>query len=58
MTHYLIFVDNSKIDSNKFYNITVKSDSLEVEYGRVGTTNTKLFYPLSKFRSLYNSKIK
>lgn len=54
----LLFV--SENNNNKYYNMT-KSDgavTFSVEYGRVGATCQKETYPLSKWHTKYNEKIK
>ena len=46
-------------NNNKFYKMTELNDgTFEVCYGRVDSTSTKITYPISKWSSKYNSKIK
>lgn len=44
-------------NNNKFYNMFPQGDSLVVEWGRVGATPQKTTYPISKWNSLYRSKV-
>lgn len=57
---YLIMVDGSNgKNNNKFYKMTELSDgTFEVSYGRVDSTSTTVKYPIGKWNSKYNSKIK
>ena len=56
---YLNFVDiKNGTQSNKFYNMIPDGDRFRVEYGRIGVTNQKTSYPMSKWNSVYKSKIK
>lgn len=52
----LIFVDES--NHNKYYNMTENGSTINVEYGRVGSTCQTASYPSSKWQSLLNSKLK
>lgn len=45
-------------NNNKFYNMTPMGDEFEAEWGRVGVTSQTTRYPISKWNSQYNSKIK
>ncbi len=45
-------------NNNKFYNMSEGADEIEVSYGRVGCKEMTATYPISKWDSLYNSKIK
>lgn len=45
-------------NNNKFYNMKENGDVIEVTYGRVGCKETFCTYPISKWDSLKNSKIK
>jgi len=56
MKAYLIYVDAEKMNSNKFYNMELVGSTINVEYGRVGSTSTKLSYPAAKWNSLLKSK--
>lgn len=58
MKAYLIFVNATNSNNNKFYNMELLGNIISVEYGRVGSTSTKLNYPGYKWKSLYNSKLK
>ena len=58
---YLIFVDPAFGDQghNKYYNMTPLGDgTFKSEYGRVGAGSQVKIYPMSKWNSTYNSKIK
>lgn len=57
---YLIFVspDNKGVDSNKYYRMTPNGDTFTVEFGRVGATPQTKVYPMSKWNSTLNSKLK
>lgn len=55
---YLIYVDGNGVNSNKYYNMIPDGDQLLVEYGRVDHTCQKKKYPIGKWRSIYNSKLK
>lgn len=57
---FLMFVDiKNGVQSNKFYNMFPQGDdSFRVEYGRVDSTKTTMTYPMSKWKSVYNSKTK
>jgi poly [ADP-ribose] polymerase len=56
MKAYLIYVDAEKMNSNKFYNMELVGSTINVEYGRVGSSSTKVSYPASKWNSLLKSK--
>lgn len=45
-------------NNNKFYHMTPQGDTILVEFGRVGATAQKASYPLSRWDSLYRSKVK
>ena len=46
-------------NNNKFYNMTqLNSNEFVVEYGRVNSSIQKKTYPMTKWNSLYNQKIK
>lgn len=45
-------------NNNKFYNMEECGSSIKVVYGRVGSKGTEVTYPLSKWESLRNQKIK
>lgn len=53
---YLILV--SAQNNNKYYNCFPEGDQFRVEYGRVDATKTTRYYPMSKWTSQINSKIK
>lgn len=57
---YLIFVEGRDgINSNKFYKITPLGDgTFKAEWGRVGGSTASKVYPMSKYNSLINSKLK
>jgi len=57
-TTYLIMV-GAEANNNKFYRMIPSGDSFTVEYGRVGASGFQTTtYPLSKWNSLYSSKVK
>lgn len=43
---------------NKFYNMSEENGEIHVTYGRVGCRENHINYPMSKWESLYNSKIR
>lgn len=45
-------------NNNKYYNIFPEGDKIRVEYGRIDSTKTTTYYPISKFESQLKSKIK
>ena len=45
-------------NNNKYYNCFPEGDRFRVEYGRVDATKTTAYYPISKWDSQINSKIK
>ena len=53
---YLIFV--SADNHNKYYNLFPEGDRFKVQYGRVNSTMTEQYYPISKWESQIKSKIK
>ena len=53
---YLIFV--SADNHNKYYNLFPEGDRFKVQYGRVDSTKTEQYYPISKWESQIKSKIK
>jgi poly [ADP-ribose] polymerase len=53
---YLVLV--SAQNNNKYYNCFPEGDQFRVEYGRVDATKTTRYYPMSKWTSQINSKIK
>lgn len=53
---YLIFV--SADNHNKYYNLFPEGDRFKVQYGRVDSTKTEKYYPISKWESQIKSKIK
>jgi poly [ADP-ribose] polymerase 2/3/4 len=58
-TRYLIFVDiKNGVQSNKYYNMIPNGDGFTVEYGRVDVTRSVASYPMSKWNSVLNSKLK
>ena len=54
---YLIFV-NGDNNNNKYYNCFPQGDNFRVEYGRVQGGKQTTFYPMSKWNSQINSKLK
>ena len=53
---YLIMV--TKENNNKYYNCFPEGDRFRVEYGRVDSTKQTTSYPMSKWNSQINSKLK
>lgn len=53
---YLVMVTAE--NNNKFYNCFPEGDRFRVEYGRVNASSTTTYYPMSKWDSQINSKIK
>ena len=53
---YLIMVTTA--NNNKYYNLFPEGDQFRVEYGRVDATKTTAHYPMSKWNSQINSKLK
>lgn len=53
---YLIMVTTA--NNNKYYNLFPEGDQFRVEYGRVDATKTTAYYPMSKWASQINSKLK
>ena len=45
-------------NNNKFYNMVENGNVIDVTYGRVGCKETKCVYPISKWDSLKNSKLR
>ena len=45
-------------NNNKYYSMTEKNGVIEIEYGRVDSTSTKLTKPLSQWNSIYKEKTK
>ena len=45
-------------NNNKFYNMVENGNVIDVTYGRVGCKETKCQYPISKWDSLKNSKLR
>lgn len=54
---YLILVSGDA-NSNKYYNCFPEGSNFRVEYGRVDVTKTTRTYPMSKWTSQINSKLK
>jgi poly [ADP-ribose] polymerase len=48
----------TEANNNKVYNMIPNGDSITVEWGRVGAVLQTATYPISKWNSLYNSKVK
>ncbi len=53
---YLIMT--TAANNNKYYNLFPEGDKVRVEYGRIDSTKTTTYYPLSKFETQVKSKIK
>lgn len=54
---YLILVSGDA-NSNKYYNCFPEGDQFKVQYGRVDSTKTEKYYPISKWESQIKSKIR
>ena len=54
---YLILVSGD-VNSNKYYNLFPEGNQFRVVYGRVDSTKTEKYYPMSKWTSQINSKLK
>lgn len=54
---YLILVSGDA-NSNKYYNLFPEGSQFRVEYGRVDSTKTTTYYPISKWSSQIKSKLK
>jgi poly [ADP-ribose] polymerase len=48
----------TNLNNNKYYSMTEQSNSLVVEYGRVGSSSTSRTYPISMWNRKYREKIK
>lgn len=44
-------------NNNKYYDMTEQGDTLQVKYGRIGSTETTKTYPISRWDSIYAQKI-
>ena len=53
---YLIMVTDQ--NNNKFYNCFPDGDRFRVEYGRINQSSTTAYYPISKWESQINSKLR
>lgn len=53
---YLILV--SANNNNKYYNLFPEGNQFKVQYGRIDSTKTEKYYPISKWDSQINSKLK
>ena len=54
---YLVMVESSN-NHNKYYQMTQKTaDVFEVQYGRVGAKGMLRTYPISRWDSIYQSKL-
>lgn len=54
---YLILVSGDA-NSNKYYNCFPEGSQFKVQYGRVDSTKTEKYYPISKWESQIKSKIR
>ena len=48
----------TEANNNKFYIMEEKAGVIQIEYGRVDSTSTKLTNPLSQWNSIYKEKTK
>lgn len=56
---YLMFVGiENGIQSNKYYNMIPSGNIFTAKYGRVGQRESTKTYPISKWYSVYNSKLR
>ena len=53
--HLVMITTNN---NNKFYDMTPRGDLIEISYGRIGATCTKITKPIGDWDKIYNSKIK
>lgn len=53
---YLIMVTTA--NNNKYYNLFPEGNQFRVEYGRVDATKTTTYYPMAKWNSQINGKLK
>ena len=55
---HLMFVDGKVQNSNKYYNMFPAGNEFTVKYGRMGNSPATASYPIHKWNSIYNSKIR
>lgn len=58
MSKYVKLLFVSVQNNNKYYTMTENNGVIDIEYGRVESSSTKLTKPLSEWNSIYKSKIK
>ena len=58
MSKYCKLVMVTENNNNKYYVMQEKNGVIEIEYGRVDSTSTKLTKPLSQWNSIYKEKTK
>jgi poly [ADP-ribose] polymerase len=58
MGRYAKLVMISENNNNKYYILKENGNTIEAEYGRVDSTSTKVTYPIHKWDSIVNSKLK
>lgn len=54
---YLVMVEAGK-NNNKYYRMTENGNSFNVEFGRIGSSSQKTSYPMSKWNTKFNEKIR
>jgi len=58
MGRYCHLVCVTQANNNKYYDMTESGDSILVNYGRIGSTKIEATYPISRWDSIYNQKIR
>ena len=59
MPEFCHLVCVTSVNNNKFYDMQdLGNGEFEAKYGRIGVTCTSVRYPISRWNSIYNSKIK
>lgn len=58
MGKYAKLVMISENNNNKYYILKENGNQIEAEYGRVDSTSTKVTYPIHKWDSIVNSKLR
>ena len=55
IAHLVMVTDKN---NNKFYDMKEVGDTIQIVYGRVGTRAMKTSQPASRWKTVYNQKIK
>jgi len=58
MSKYVKLLMVTTENNNKYYTMTENNGVIDIEYGRVESSSTKLTKPLSEWDSIYKSKVK